>query len=102
MEVMPAGTRFLRAVSRAFGDPQGTRWVQSKNPAERPGRGPETLSHSGRGDAAEGPAITIRSRAPSSVRARFPLVPARGAPRRSRRGPPVAGPSHNGFPLARE
>ena len=26
---------------------------QSKNPAEWPGRGPETISHSGRGDAAE-------------------------------------------------
>ena len=32
-------------------------WGQSKNPAEWPGRGPETRSHSGRGDAAEGPAI---------------------------------------------
>jgi len=64
MEVMPAGTRFLSAVSWAFGDPQATRWVQSKNPAEWPGRGPETRSHSGRGDAAEGPAMPICSRAP--------------------------------------
>src|SRR5262245_49357269 len=28
-------------------------WGKSKNPAEWPGRGPETRSHSGRGDAAE-------------------------------------------------
>jgi len=46
MEVMPGGTRFL-------GDQSGFRpttvHVQSKNPAEWPGRGPETRSHSGRG-----------------------------------------------------
>src|SRR5215470_20355786 len=45
-------------------------WRQSKNPAEWPGRGPETRSHSGRGDAAEGPAIPIHSRALSSARER--------------------------------
>jgi hypothetical protein len=42
---------------------------KTKNPAEWPGRGPETRSHSGRGDAAEGPAISIRSRALGSARA---------------------------------
>jgi hypothetical protein len=36
-------------------------WGTKQNPAEWPGRGPETHSHSGRGDAAEGPAIPIRS-----------------------------------------
>src|SRR5262249_45768513 len=41
-----------------------------KTPAEWPGRGPETRSHSGRGDAAAGPAIPIRSRLLGSVRHR--------------------------------
>ena len=45
-------------------------WAQSKNPAEWPGRGPETRNHSGRGGAAEDRAIPIRSRALSSARER--------------------------------
>jgi hypothetical protein len=40
----------------------------NKNPAEWPWRGPEIRSHSGRGDAAAGPAIPIRSRVLGSVR----------------------------------
>src|SRR5262249_33979941 len=40
---------------------------KSKTPAEWPGRGPETISHSGRGDAAESPAVSIQSRRQSSV-----------------------------------
>src|SRR5215468_11106980 len=49
MEVMPAEPfRLQQSV--------GFRGAIHKNPAEWPGRGPETRSHSGRGDAAEGPA----------------------------------------------
>src|SRR5262249_39627914 len=58
-------------VSPAAASPLSVRhpWGQSKTPAEWPGRGPETRSHSGRGDAAEGPVMRIRSRVLGSVRA---------------------------------
>src|SRR5438445_757896 len=94
MEVMPAGTRFLRAISRAFGDPQGTRWLQSKNPAEWPGRGPETLSHSGRGDAAEGSGHT-NSLARAKFRPRaLSARPSEGRPRDAHvAGTPLRGPA---------
>jgi len=67
MEVMPAEPFRLQ---QSIGFRCAIYGGQSKNPAEWPGRDPETRNHSGRGDAAEGPAIPIRSRALSSVRER--------------------------------
>src|SRR5262249_12684628 len=55
-----------RSVGLSARDP----WVGSKNPAEWPGRGLRPRRPSGRGDAAEGPAIPIHSRALSSARER--------------------------------
>jgi hypothetical protein len=66
MEVMPAEP-FPCGNQPAFG--AAIHGDKAKNPAEWPGRGPETRSYSGRGDAAEGPLMPIRSRVLSSVRA---------------------------------
>src|SRR6516164_9926542 len=51
MEVMPAEPFRLQ---QSIGFRCAIYGGQSKNPAEWPGRGPETRNHSGRGDAAEG------------------------------------------------
>jgi len=54
MEVMPAEPFRLQ---QSIGFRCAIHGGKAKNPAEWPGRGPETRSYSGRGDAAEGPAI---------------------------------------------